>query len=192
MLFAHDTEDALVAAVALVNSEAPRDTLTDSAALENFLRQWGWTGHRRGDAVELADVRALRSRLRQLWELDVDAVVVVVNEMLREAHALPQLVTHDDYGYHLHATASDAPLADRMAVEAAMAVVDAVRMNELSRLQVCAAEGCADVLVDLSKNRSRRYCTATCANRTNTAAFRARRSEADSDGQGRSLLSSGA
>ena len=177
MLFAHDTEDALTAAVALVNTERPPDTLTDVEALASFLGQWGWTGPWRGDQVELAEVRALRPRLRQLWELDLDGVVLLVNEMLRQALALPQLVTHDDYGYHMHATAVDAPLPDRMAVEAAMAVVDVVRMNELSRLRSCAAEGCEDVLVDLSKNRSRRYCSTTCANRTNTAAFRARRSD---------------
>jgi predicted RNA-binding Zn ribbon-like protein len=176
MYFAHDTEDALVSAAALVNTAGPEDTLADPAALAEFLRQWGWTGRRRGDEAELAEVRALRSRLRQLWELDLDAVVGLVNEMLEQAHALPQLVAHGDYGYHLHATSSDAPLADRMAVEAAMAMVDVIRMNELSRLQVCAADDCADVLVDLSKNRSRRYCSTTCANRTNTAAFRARRS----------------
>ena len=95
--------------------------------------------------------------------------------MLREARALPQLVAHDDWGYHLHATPSQAPLADRMAVEAAMAVVDVVRQGELDRFRLCQAERCSDVLVDLSKNRSRRYCSASCANRTNVAAFRARR-----------------
>ena len=66
------------------------------------------------------------------------------------------------------------PLADRMAVEAAMAFIDVVRQGELDRLQVCGADDCGDVLVDLSKNRSRRYCSTTCANRVNVAAFRAR------------------
>jgi predicted RNA-binding Zn ribbon-like protein len=31
------------------------------------------------------------------------------------------------------------------------------------------------VLVDLSKNRSRRFCDSGCGNRTNVAAYRARR-----------------
>ena len=95
--------------------------------------------------------------------------------MLREAGALPQLVTHGGWGYHLHATSPDAPLADRMAVEAAMALVDVVRQGELDRLRRCDADDCDDVLVDLSKNRSRRYCSTACANRVNVAAFRARR-----------------
>ena len=67
-----------------------------------------------------------------------------------------------------------ASVADRMAVEAAMAFVDVIRMGELDRLRVCAAEDCSDVVVDLSKNRSRRFCDSGCGNRANVAAYRAR------------------
>jgi predicted RNA-binding Zn ribbon-like protein len=62
-----------------------------------------------------------------------------------------------------------------MAVEAALAFVDVVRQKQLDRLRVCAADDCDDVIVDLSKNHSRRYCSDTCSNRVNVAAFRARR-----------------
>ena len=63
-----------------------------------------------------------------------------------------------------------------MAVEAAMAFGDVVRQQELDRLGTCGADDCDDVLVDLTKNRSRRYCSTSCANRVdNVAAFRARR-----------------
>ncbi|HWH27551.1 MAG TPA: CGNR zinc finger domain-containing protein [Mycobacteriales bacterium] len=180
MLFAHDTEVALAAAAALVNTDSSDgDTLTSVDELDAFVQEWGWTGRRRRDRAELDAVRALRPRLRRLWELAVDevedAVADDVNAMLREAHALPQLVTHDEWGYHLHATPADAPLADRMAVEAAMALVDVVRQGELDRLRRCDADDCDDVLVDLSKNRSRRFCSSTCSNRVNVAAFRARR-----------------
>ena len=176
MLFAHDTEIALAGAAALVNTQQrQQDELVDVASLDAFVQRWGWTGSRQGDAEELAAVRRLRPRLRRLWELDEDGVVQLVNEMLQEAGALPQLVAHDDWGYHLHATPAQAPLADRMAVEAAMAVVDVVRLQALDRLSTCSADDCDDVLVDLTKNRSRRYCSTSCANRVNVAAFRARR-----------------
>lgn len=178
MLFAHDTEIALNAAVALVNTEQPdADELPDVAALDRFVGEWGWTGSRRRDRAELAQVRALRPRLRALWHTDEDGVVAAVNTMLRDAQALPQLVRHDEWDYHLHATPSDAPLADRMMVEAAMALVDVVRSRELDRLRICDAPGCDDVVVDLSKNRSRRYCGTSCSNRVNVAAFRARRAD---------------
>jgi predicted RNA-binding Zn ribbon-like protein len=176
MLFAHDTEIALNAAAALVNTDQPHaDELGDTAALDAFVAEWEWTGVRRRDRAELARVRALRPRLRALWHTDEDGVVAAVNAMLREARALPQLVRHGQWDYHLHATPAEAPLADRMMVEAAMAVVDVVRSGELDRLRTCEAPDCDDVLVDLSKNRSRRYCGNGCSNRINVAAYRARR-----------------
>jgi predicted RNA-binding Zn ribbon-like protein len=175
VVFADDTEAGLLAAAALVNTDDPDgDQLTDVAALNRFLDEWGWTGSRRGDQRELDDVRALRPRLRRLWQLDEEGVVDEVNEMLREAGALPQLVRHDGREYHLHATSPEAPLVERMVVEAAMAFVDVVRQNQLRRLRVCGAGDCEGVVVDLSKNLSRRYCSVTCSNRVNAAAFRAR------------------
>ena len=57
-----------------------------------------------------------------------------------------------------------------------MAFADMIRAGELARLLVCAADDCDDVVVDLSKNRSRRFCGLTCANRVNVAAYRSRRS----------------
>ncbi len=176
MLFAHDTEVALTAAAALVNTEqSDRDDLADAQALDDFVVRQRWTGSRTRTADELAAVRALRPRLRRLWHVPADEAVGLVNTLLRECRALPQLVEHDGFGWHVHATSSDAPLADRMAVEAAMAFVDVLRSGEWDRLRVCAADDCADVLVDLSKNRSRRFCGASCGNRVNVAAYRARR-----------------
>ena len=179
MLFAHDTEVSLAGMVALVNTqvnaEGDTEDLPDVAALEEFVRTWGWTGERRGDRAELDAVRALRPRLQRLWELDEDEVVQELNQLLREAHALPQLVKHDEWNYHLHATPPDAPLATRMAVEAAMAMIDVVRGGELGRLRICEFPTCNDVVIDLSKNRSKRFCDGGCGNRAAVAAYRARK-----------------
>lgn len=179
MLFAHDTEVALRGGAALVNTAPtlPTDTddLTTVAQLDDFVREWEWTGSRTHDRAELDAVRDLRPRLRELWLVDEEDAVTLVNELLAEAHALPQLVCHGTWSWHLHATTPDAPLATRMAVEAAMAVVDVIRSGELERLRTCAGEDCEDVVVDLSKNRSKRYCEGTCGNRANVAAYRARR-----------------
>ena len=175
MLFAHDTEMALASAAALVNTgRGDTELLPDVAALDEFVQEWGWTGDRTHDETELDAVRRLRPRLEQLWVLKEDEAVALVNTLLREANALPQLVKHDIWDYHLHATPSDAPLADRMAVEAAMAITDVIRTGQLDRLRVCAAEDCESVHVDLSKNRSRRFCSSSCSNRTNVAAYRTR------------------
>lgn len=177
MVFARDTEVALATAAALVNTLGrDADRLTTAAGLDEFVARWEFTGARTHDAAELAGTRALRPVLRRLWTSgDPDVVAAGVNALLAEAGALPQLVRHDDWDWHLHATPPHAPLATRMAVEAAMALVDVVRAGDLDRLRVCAGEDCADLVVDLSRNRSRRYCDAGCGNRANVAAYRARR-----------------
>jgi predicted RNA-binding Zn ribbon-like protein len=176
LIFAHDTETALAAAAALVNTgrDPGGDQLPDQGALDRFTQTWQWTGRRTHDDAELSAVHHLRPVLARIWTSDEDEAVEIVNTLLRDAQALPQLVKHDNWDYHLHATSAQAPLADRMAVEAAMAMTDVIRMKELSRLRICASETCDDVLIDLSKNRSRRYCESGCGNRANVAAFRAR------------------
>jgi predicted RNA-binding Zn ribbon-like protein len=179
VIFAHDTEVALVAAAALVNTAGrTEERMPDLAALDEYLRAYGWTDKRVHTGADLRSVRALRPRLRRIWEVDEDEVVTIVNTMLRESNALPQLVRHDGWAYHLHATPSDAPLAERMAVEAAMAFVDIVRGGELSRLRICDHPDCGNVVVDLSKNRSKRFCDAGCGNRAAVTAYRARKAAA--------------
>ncbi len=182
MVFTHDSEVSLHGAAALVNTMAgsvPGDCDTDRLVtlqqLDDFVREWSWTGARTHDDTELKAVRELRPALRALWLMQEDDAVTAVNTLLAQAKALPQLVRHDHLGYHLHATSPLAPLATRMAVEAAMALVDVIRTGETDRLKVCAADDCDDVVVDLSKNRSRRFCAGSCGNRANVATYRARR-----------------
>jgi predicted RNA-binding Zn ribbon-like protein len=183
VIFAHDTEVGLLAAAALVNTAgrpqaAASERMPDLAALDEFFLAQGWTGKRDRTAAELRSVQELRPRLRRVWEVDEDEAVEIVNALLRESKALPQLVRHGEWSYHLHATPSDAPLASRMAVEAAMAFVDVIRAGELDRLRICAYPNCGNVLVDLSKNRSKRFCDAGCGNRAAVNAYRARKAAA--------------
>jgi predicted RNA-binding Zn ribbon-like protein len=193
VLFAHDTEVALTAAAALVNTGRDgTEQLPDLAALDRFVAAWRWTGDRAHDQAELDAVRRLRPRLEGLWEMNEDAAARLVNTLLREASALPQLVKHDGWDYHLHATPSDAPLADRMAVEAAMAFTDVIRSRQLERLRLCAADDCDNVHIDLSKNRSRRFCGTSCANRTNVAAYRTRQASLVTGAGARATHSPGA
>ncbi len=174
MVFTHDTEASLLAAVTLVNSADDPDTLTTLDELAAFLDEHAFTGSRSGDAAELDAVRALRPRLRTLMTSDRDTAATLVNDLLGEEHALPQLVRHGEHDWHVHAVAPDAPLATRMAVEAAMAMIDVIRADEMSRLDVCADPDCEGLVLDLSRNRSRRFCSTACTNRAAVAAYRAR------------------
>lgn len=180
MVFAHDTEASLATTAALINTldvaSPADDALVTHDDLDAFVWQWEFTGARSHDDAELGAVRALRDELRRIWTApDTEVVVEGVNALLVQARALPQLVKHDRWDWHLHATTPDQPLPTRIAVEAAMALVDVVRGGERSRLRVCEADDCQHVHIDLSRNRSRRYCEAGCGNRANVAAYRARK-----------------
>ena len=177
MLFTHDTEVSLQAAVVLVNTAEAPDTLTTVAELDAFYERFAYTGRRDGDEAELAAVRALRPTLRELLTSERDEAVALVNQLLADAGALPQLVRHDDWDWHLHAVAPDRPLATRIAVETAMAMIDVLRADETSRLGVCAKEACSGLVLDLSRNRSRRFCSTACGNRVAVAAYRSRRAQ---------------
>jgi predicted RNA-binding Zn ribbon-like protein len=176
--FAHDTEIALAAAAALVNTDpgsgSGEDTLTTEQQLVAFLDETRWSGSRVGDRAELDAVRALRPRLRAMWRLEEDELVAAVNQVLSDSGALPQLVDHDGIGWHIHAVPQEAPVATRMIVEAAMAFTDVIRSGELDRLKNCAADDCDNVVLDLSRNRSKRFCEDGCGNRENVRAYRDR------------------
>ncbi|WP_122818165.1 CGNR zinc finger domain-containing protein [Nocardioides pantholopis] len=174
MPFNHDTEMALQSAVVLANSALEPDTLSTTADLDEFYQHHDYTGRHDRTRAELDEVRALRPKLRELLTADRDRAVDLVNAMLLEARALPQLVRHDDWDWHLHAVTPDAPLAVRITVETAMAMVDVIRADELSRLGVCADDECDGLVLDLSRNRSKRFCSVGCGNRNAVAAYRAR------------------
>lgn len=176
MVFAPDTEVALRTVVNLINSAANgTEGLESTADLDRFLAAEGFTGSRTRDHNELVSVRQLRRQLAELWTADEGSAVETVNRLLRDANALPQLVKHDDWDWHVHATTPDAPLVDRMSTEAAMALADVIRGQEMDRMRICEAEDCDAAVLDLSRNRSKRYCdTGNCANRAHVAAYRAR------------------
>jgi predicted RNA-binding Zn ribbon-like protein len=175
MLFTDDTDASLQAAVALVNStDEPGEPLGSVGDLGAFLASWSYTGRHDATPAELDDVRRLRPALKSLLLAERDEAVQIVNAMLAGAKALPQLQRHDAWDWHLHAVDPDRPLGERVVVETAMAMVDVIRADEMSRLDRCAADDCDDVVLDLSRNRSRRYCSTTCGNREAVAAYRAR------------------
>jgi predicted RNA-binding Zn ribbon-like protein len=178
MLFAHDTTAALVLAADLVNS----DELTDVAALEVFLDKHLVEPRRPATPADLDAVRELRPRLRAVWQATAgEPLAELVNGLLRDSGARPWLTDHGGgWGWHLHVTDHDAPLEHRIAAQIGFAVADLVRLRETGRLRHCEAPDCDAVLVDLSKNRSRRYCdTGNCGNRQHVAAYRERRAGRD-------------
>lgn len=185
MTFAHDIRSNLLMLVDLLNttetSAEADDTLRTSAQLSDFAARHDFSGPLEATDADVEATRRLRARFAAALATDAEAaeeeVAKAANLTLAETEALPQLVRHGDWDWHLHAVGASATLADRVAADVALVLIDLIRAGELARLGHCAAEDCAAYLADLSRNRSKRFCdTGNCANRTHVAAFRARQS----------------
>lgn len=179
MHFAPDTELSLAFIVALTDthpaaSQSGEDELVTNQQLSALLDEHGYSGRMLRDAKELHEVREARDLLRRVWVLDTDSLADEVNRMLRDANAQPYLIRHDGLDWHLHATSREAPLAERIRVESALALVDVIRSGETDRMRVCEADDCEGLVIDLSRNGSKRYCNIRCGNRMNQVAHRER------------------
>lgn len=176
MNFDHYTDREVALAAALVNRE-----LVTVADLETFIAEQGISVPGRVTRATVDEVRDLQPRLRDIFSSDDEAAVAaMINDLLAEGPALPQLTNHDGEPWHLHVAPQGAPLAARLAAESAMGLAVVLRDEGITRFKRCEHEGCTDVFVDTSRNRSRRYCDPrACGNRANVAAFRARQRAAD-------------
>jgi predicted RNA-binding Zn ribbon-like protein len=178
--FGHDTQCALSSVVDLVNT-APEvrgdEGLADLGDLQDFVDQHAISEPGRLTRDDLEAVRRLRARLREVFAAQSDgAAVRLVNALVADARTTPRLTDHDEWPLHMHYYAPDARLGEHLAADCGMALAFVLAAGERQRLATCAAPDCLRVLVDLSRNRSRRYCDSkTCGNRLHVAAYRARR-----------------
>ncbi|MEU6735237.1 CGNR zinc finger domain-containing protein [Streptomyces physcomitrii] len=183
MQITHDTRCALLTVVDLVNSapeEDGHDALGSVADLAAFVRDHDVSGVGALSAEDLAAVHAVRGRFTEVFAAaEPRAAAAVINELVAAAGTTPQLTDHDGYDWHVHYFAPGASVADHLAADCGMALAFFVVAGEQERLRRCEAPDCQNAFVDLSRNRSRRYCDSrTCGNRLHVAAYRARRKEA--------------
>ncbi|MFE3636487.1 CGNR zinc finger domain-containing protein [Streptomyces cellostaticus] len=184
MLITHDTRCALDTVVDLVNSVpddgAAADGLPDVAALADFVRSHNMSDVGVLSEFDLSAVRKVRSRFAGIFAApDARAAAAQINELVAAAGTTPRLTDHDGYDWHVHYFAPGASVADHLAADCGMALAFFVVAGEQERLRRCEAPDCRRAFVDLSRNRSRRYCDSrTCGNRLHVAAYRARRKEA--------------
>ncbi|MEU3058731.1 CGNR zinc finger domain-containing protein [Streptomyces griseus] len=192
MLIPHDTRIALDTVVDLVNTapesepppddpaDTPVDGLADVAALYAFAERHHISGVGTLGEKDLAAVRDVRARFAEVFAApDPRTAADLVNRLVAAAGTTPQLTDHDGYDWHVHYFAPDASIADHLAADCGMALAFIIVAGEQERLRRCEAPDCGHAFVDLSRNRSRRYCSSrTCGNRLHVAAYRARRKEA--------------
>jgi predicted RNA-binding Zn ribbon-like protein len=183
VLITHDTECSLSMLVDLLNT-APdacgHEKLPDTAALGSFV-----ASHEISDVGTLTEhdlraVRAVRERFRQVFRTgSAREAADQLNALIATAGTTPRLTDHDGHDWHMHYFAPGAALADHISAEGGMALAFIAVAGEWERLRQCEAPDCDRVFVDLSRNRSRRYCDSrTCGNRLHVAAYRARQKSA--------------
>jgi predicted RNA-binding Zn ribbon-like protein len=131
--------------------------------------------------VDLA--RSLRRIFQHLDRGGLDEAAEMLNEMLAAHPAHPHLAKERGH-WRLHHHPSDAELVPEWTSICAENVARLVGAGHASRFGICSAIDCKRVYIDLSKNRSRRFCSTTCQNRVKAAAFRQRHSTRRSEEAG--------
>jgi predicted RNA-binding Zn ribbon-like protein len=182
--FGDDLVEALTACAELINTgrSADGEGLRDVADVQAFGD--GYAFHGRGAlSPDVPQLRAHRARLDAVATAceagDDEAAIEMLNALLTDTGATPQIVAHDGRGPHIHVSRPAAPIADRIAAHLAMGLAELVVAGQGGRLRSCASPTCASVFIDLSRNQSRRYCDSrTCGNRLHVAAYRARKAAA--------------
>jgi predicted RNA-binding Zn ribbon-like protein len=183
LTFTHDVEHALESVVDLVNTDPAAtgaEQLTGIPSLANFVHRHAVSEIGRLTHADLEAVRGIRIPLRAVFTSRSPAEAAeLLNGFLNKFTVTPRLTNHDSYDWHVHYFAPGASVADHLAADCGMALAFFVVAGEQERLRRCEAPDCRRAFVDLSRNRSRRYCDSrTCGNRLHVAAYRARRKEA--------------
>jgi predicted RNA-binding Zn ribbon-like protein len=174
----HDTATAVAAAVALVNSHDVAEGVDRLRGPDDLRQLVVAHGFRKRSPItpEVVErVREVRDALRAAFSLPEDDAVAALNAVVDGAGTRPQLVHHDDTGWHFHYTDDDTGWDATLAANLAMGLLTVIRDFGFHRLGTCASGTCEDVYVDLSRNASKRYCDPrTCGNKAAVQAYRAR------------------
>lgn len=177
MDFTHYSNGNVQAAADLVNTRghpSGRDYMSTPELTAEFVAAHGFSDGSTVTEHDVAELHEVRERLEEVFYApDEPTAAERINALLSDLDVRPQL-THHDGKWHFHYAPEDAPLGRRVAGALVMGIATVVGEFGFERLGVCSADDCADVFVDMSRNRSRRYCNDLCSTRMNVAAYRAR------------------
>jgi predicted RNA-binding Zn ribbon-like protein len=192
MNFDSYTDRGVEAAAELVNRLTPgwdrgrqQSPPTESGARRRLaaaaeLAIWGRSGQL--SSADAEGLFVLAQRLMLVFDAaargEDDAAAPMINTLLRDYNAAPQLAKHDGEPWHLHfqSQAQEAGRARARGATCATALAIVIGSHGVRRLGVCGAVRCDRVYIDTSRNGSRRFCSPSCLSRQKVAAFRARRS----------------
>lgn len=128
------------------------------------------------------EVRALRASLHELFAAVAEGRTLPagplehLNEVVRRTVTWRRLApARDKSGISCQWDFEDAP-AEALLGPAAWKAAEFLELGPLDRLKECPSDDCGWLFVDLSKNRSRQWCSmATCGNAAKVRRFRSKR-----------------
>ena len=166
--------DGVGLAVAIVNAVYGSDSeAAGGELLEHCLHEYG-VMNRALSAREKAGLRGWAGHLHNVFAAeDAGEAAHLLNQLLDVVVTHPYLTDHGGR-LHLHYAPAEADPLHRVQASTAMGLCIVLCDYGMARLGVCRAADCECVYVDVSRNAQRRFCSESCANRTNVAAFRAR------------------
>ncbi len=115
---------------------------------------------------------------RALGQIVDGQAPLAVDELLDRYPPKMHLSTHDGAGIpHIHFAQDGAEPVGWIGRTVAATLAHVATGDPGLTIGRCAASGCGHYFVDQSRNRTRRFCSNTCASRTTVAAYRARSRE---------------
>lgn len=152
------------------------DSLREPSQLRRFLSNHHIDINEAIGQAQLAAVHQLRDQLRSVVETDDELLAAsLLNALLSTTRVKLQLTGDSDHTWQVGWMPEAGTSSIRqMAFQAAFGLARVFQHHRKDRLRVCGAPPCRDVFIDLSRNRSRRYCSEGCANRHNIAMYRQR------------------
>jgi predicted RNA-binding Zn ribbon-like protein len=117
--------------------------------------------------ADVAAMRDVRPALIGAFEArTLEAFAEAVNPLLARAASGWQMTPGARGAWTLAPAGRERP-SDWLAARAARGLAELAIAYGVERLHVCRADDCLRAVVDVSRNGTRRYCSRTCANRTN-------------------------
>jgi predicted RNA-binding Zn ribbon-like protein len=175
--FTHYSDQCVQSAADLVNTKgyhSGNEHMGTPEAAREFLLECDFWAVGEVTETDLADLHAVRERLEEVFYTpDERVATAVLNELIDDYEVKPYLTDHDGR-WHLHYSPEGTAVGRRVAADVVMGLAALIAEHGFERLGVCAADNCANVFVDTSRNKSRRYCNDVCSSRVNVAAHRAR------------------
>jgi hypothetical protein len=175
--FTHYSDQCMQAAADLVNTlghPSGNEYMGTPELAKEFLVEHSFSDVDVVSEDDVAEMHAVRARLEDVFYApDERTATSLVNRLLDEYDVKPFLTDHDGR-WHFHYAPESSALGRRVASDLVMGLAALIAEYGFDRFGICAADNCGDVFVDMSRNKSRRYCNDVCSSRTNVAAHRRR------------------